>query len=412
MIKKKSLWILAALLCFLLLCGALPALASEVAQEAAEEEPAASSVEEVEELAAQGSASLDELRDKLAEIQDNINQLEDNISSEQSNIAGLRSDLAEIDLQLISVQERITVIQSSIDVQTAEIEYCDARIAETEMSIAEQQAYLEERLVNLYIYGDIDLMDVVFQTESFSDFLTIVDLTERVMAQDRELIDQISEEQAQLEEQRNELEARMNDLVESQHMLEDEQAALNEAELEKNAALSEAESSIAAYRAMMESEEAAAAAATDTIRELLAASTYSASYNGIMYWPLPSAGIITSPYGWREHPVYGDNRFHAGVDIGIDGGTPIYAASDGEIILKEYYGGYGYTVMINHGDGLVSLYAHQSAFGEFDVGDVVIGGMDVIGYVGTTGTSTANHLHFELRLNGETVDPLNYVTQP
>lgn len=395
---KKQKWFAALLACCLVLGAALPALAT--------------TVDEITALAEQSDDPLQTLREELERIQNERDQIQANIQTEENRKAGLQNELAQIDQELILIAGEITAAEAAVAALTVDIEECDASIADTEQRIAERQALLESRLVNLYVHGDIDLLDVIFETDSFADFLTIADLTARIMEQDRALIEEIATEQELLRQLRAALELKMNDLVEAQRTLLDKQTSLNLAELEKEAAINEANWTIAEYNAYEDSLAAAAEAAGNTIRELLASSTYAASYNGVMYWPLPSSGVITSHYGWRRHPVYGDDRFHSGVDIGIDGGTPIYAASDGEIILKEYYGGYGYTIMINHGDGLVTLYAHQSSFGAFDVGDFVVGGVDVIGYVGTTGTSTGNHLHFEIRQDGSTVDPFDYVTQP
>ena len=122
---------------------------------------------------------------------------------------------------------------------------------------------------------------------------------------------------------------------------------------------------------------------------------------GILVRPVP--GIITSPFGNRVHPITGNVRFHAGIDLRGSHGTPIKAAESGKVILARYYGGYGNTVIIDHGNGLSTLYAHQSSlavrYGES------VDAAEVIGYVGSTGASTGPHLHFEVRKWGSPVDP-------
>ena len=122
---------------------------------------------------------------------------------------------------------------------------------------------------------------------------------------------------------------------------------------------------------------------------------------------LPVEGEVTSPYGRRTHPIYGDSRHHAGVDIGVDYGTPIHAAADGIVIMAGWYGGYGKVVMIQHGNDIVSLYGHNDKVLVND-GDVVRQGQP-IALAGSTGNSTGPHCHFEIRKGGEDIDPYTYV---
>ncbi len=122
-------------------------------------------------------------------------------------------------------------------------------------------------------------------------------------------------------------------------------------------------------------------------------------------WPINAP--VTSEYGYRIHPVYGSRRLHAGMDIGAPGGTPIASSNDGVVIFAGRQGGYGNTIIVDHGGGITTLYAHQSRLGA-SVGQAVNRG-DIIGYVGATGTATGNHLHFEVRVNGSPTNPRNYL---
>ncbi len=118
-------------------------------------------------------------------------------------------------------------------------------------------------------------------------------------------------------------------------------------------------------------------------------------------------GRVSSPFGYRIHPILGVRKLHTGIDINGSTGTPISAAADGKVILSQTYGGYGRAVVIDHGGGMATLYAHQSSIA-VSVGEVVTRG-EVIGYVGCTGSCTGPHLHFEVRLNGVPVDPMQYL---
>lgn len=121
----------------------------------------------------------------------------------------------------------------------------------------------------------------------------------------------------------------------------------------------------------------------------------------------PSIGEITSSFGYRIHPILGYKRFHAGIDFGADTGSPIYAADSGVVLFAGWYGGYGQSVIIDHGNSLTTLYAHASELYVSEGQSIQQG--QVIAAIGSTGLSTGPHLHFEVRQNGEPVDPLNYL---
>jgi murein DD-endopeptidase MepM/ murein hydrolase activator NlpD len=158
--------------------------------------------------------------------------------------------------------------------------------------------------------------------------------------------------------------------------------------------------------AALDGEIAALAREESRIRAVIAREqTAGGSTPGILLRPVP--GAVSSPYGYRTHPIYGDRRLHTGWDMDGGCGTPIKAASAGRVFLSGWHGGYGNTIMIDHGGGMATLYAHQSSLG-VSYGQRVSAGQ-VVGWVGTTGVSTGCHLHFEVRINGTPVDPAPYM---
>lgn len=127
--------------------------------------------------------------------------------------------------------------------------------------------------------------------------------------------------------------------------------------------------------------------------------------NGSFVWPC--SGPITSYYGWRVHPIFGTRKYHSGMDIAVDYGTPIHAAATGVVVYSGWMGGYGYAIMIDHGGGLVTIYGHNSSL-TVSEGQRVSQGQ-LVAYAGSTGYSTGPHCHFEVRLHGEVTEPLNYL---
>lgn len=266
--------------------------------------------------------------------------------------------------------------------------------------------------MDLYIYGDIDVIDVIFETSSFEDFVSVFDMTEQIMQQDKNMLNGIAKERNTIINNKIQMETMRDELVEMTYEYEDLKMDLADLQAQKMTAMSAAISTQEGYQAMLDEFEAASNEVSEMIREYMKNNSDSTlSYGGTMIWPLPSPwgkNYVTSEYGNRYHPISGSYSFHTGIDIGADGGTSIYAAADGKIISRGWIGGYGNTIIIDHGNGISTLYAHQSAFGSFGVGDYVVSG-DVIGYVGTTGNSTGNHLHFEVRVNGNHTSPWNYL---
>lgn len=158
--------------------------------------------------------------------------------------------------------------------------------------------------------------------------------------------------------------------------------------------------------ALFENELAAHEADEARLEQAIAVAAATGGENpGILAWPV--SGSLSSPFGYRIHPITGTRRLHAGIDISAGYGASIRAAGNGVVILAEWFGGYGNAIVVDHGGGLTTLYAHQSAL-NVSVGSAVTAG-DVIGYVGSTGFSTGPHLHFETREFGTPVNPLNYL---
>ncbi|MBR5518347.1 MAG: M23 family metallopeptidase, partial [Clostridia bacterium] len=183
-------------------------------------------------------------------------------------------------------------------------------------------------------------------------------------------------------------------------------AVLDSKMAERDAMIQKIEDSQSALEAQLKEIEAEEAAVRAQIARLAnGGTTYT---GGAMLWPTPSCKIITSKYGWRLHPVLGYEKLHTGVDIGAGYNANIIAASSGKVITATYNSAYGNYVVIDHGGGVCTLYAHQSSIA-VSVGQTVSAGQ-VIGYVGSTGYSTGPHLHFEVIINGSTVDPLGYIS--
>ncbi|MBR3051746.1 MAG: peptidoglycan DD-metalloendopeptidase family protein [Selenomonadaceae bacterium] len=317
--------------------------------------------------------------------------------------------------------------QAALDETLYRIDENETKLVEVTEELNEKHAVLKKRVRDIYINGQISYLDVLFGAQDFGDFLTRMDLLKRVMIRDSELVADVLAYQKEIKEVGKQLEA---DKRIQEELATKAQAAM-EVKLEKVAkqqALIDLmqndkdvydrqydemmASSAEVGRLIHEKEEEMRRAAEEARRqaEIEAnpqANSYQrpANFGGGMIWPV--SGPITSEFGWRTHPIFGSARFHSGLDIGADYGVPICAAASGVVIESGWIGGYGNTIMIDHGGGIVTLYGHNESLA-VGVGQTVNQG-DVIAYCGSTGNSTGPHCHFEVRLCGEPVSPWDYL---
>ena len=343
-------------------------------------------------------------------------------------IQGKIDSVSELKRQLDEDAAQATALyeerQTALDETLYRIDENETKLAETTKELNEKHAVLEKRVRDIYINGQISYLDVLFGAQDFGDFLTRMDLLKRVMIHDSQLVTSVLAYQTEIKEVGKQLEA---DKRIQEELTTKAQEAMN-VKLEKVAkqqALidlmqNDKEVYDNQYDEMMASSEevqrlihakeeemrrAAEAARRQSSDSNSGGGYVVQSFGGGMIWPI--SGPITSEFGWRTHPIFGSQRFHSGLDIGGDYGLPIHAAASGVVIESGWIGGYGNTIMIEHGSGIVTLYGHNESLA-VSVGQQVNQG-DVIAYCGSTGNSTGPHCHFEVRLNGEPVSPLDYL---
>ncbi|NLU45262.1 MAG: peptidoglycan DD-metalloendopeptidase family protein, partial [Acholeplasmataceae bacterium] len=249
-------------------------------------------------------------------------------------------------------------------------------------------------------------LDVLLGAKDFSDFASRMYLLQRIIARDISLLSKLEEQKRNLNSQQEALEEDKKQLdkvhadVDAKKKTVEAKAAERRALYDK--ALAEQNRLEQEYNDLMETSNNIAS----MIKNWEQSGTLgSVNGSGRFIWPIH--GEITSPYGWRTHPIFGTQIFHSGIDIAADYGDPILAADSGTVVYAGWMGGYGNAVMIDHGGGLVTLYGHNTAV-LVSEGQAVDKGQ-VIAHAGSTGYSTGPHCHFEVRLHGETVNPLSYL---
>ena len=356
-----------------------------------------------------------------AEI-DAMREEADDLKSQQKEI---QAKLDALEADQANAMERKTLLEQQINATQAEINTIAAQIAkydeliaqkqeELSQAEAEEQAQYElfcERVRYMEEQGEVSYWSILFSSKDFADLLDNAMMVEEIMDYDNQVMDQLIALREQIEQDKAELETARQEQQDAKAEQEAAQANLQAQESEVDALLSQISNQEDELEAREAQLRAASDAATAEIaaaeRELAAQIANVPSESGFL-WPLPGRYNLSSLFGSRKHPITGKANNHTGIDIPASSGTSILAAKSGVVTTSTYNNSYGNYVVVSHSDGTSTLYAHMVRR-NCSKGDTVSQGQ-VIGYVGTTGSSTGNHLHFEVRVNGSRVDPINYFT--
>ena len=301
-------------------------------------------------------------------------------------------------------------------------------IADTQVKLDEAQAHLDElnaknkaRIRAMEEDGKISYWSVLFQASSFSDLLDRLNMVEEIAAADQRRLKEMSDAAKEVEATKVTMEQERAELEQSKKEMEASQVELEVKRNEADKLLADLIATGDEYQKLIDEAEADAKDLASDInkvegqlKEESKPSTSKPSDNKDYYVPSNAKWIVpckytrfSSAFGWRIHPVHKDYRFHYGVDLGAPKNTPIYATRAGKVTLATYSKSAGYYVKVDHGDGFSSVYMHMTRY-VVKKGDKVDQG-ELLGYVGSTGTSTGNHLHFGIIYKGEYVNPAKYI---
>lgn len=356
-----------------------------------------------------------ELEEDLADskgILDNLNTLK---SDADAYVTAMDEKLGQIEQSIIELQ------QQQADKQL-EIDATKEQLSQQEAEINAQYEAMKKRIQFMFENGNTFYIEMMFGTDNISDMLNKAEYISRLEEYDRNMLNKMKETQQQIQANQEKLEIEQHELDKLANQTREEQAtvetliAAKQSEIENyNAQIKDTQEQIEQKQKELEEEQelieqmkeierqrAAAAAAAAAANKT---STFVPTANGYI-WPV-SSHTISSPYGYRTDPIDGSTSYHSGVDIAAPSGTPISAVADGQVAWSYYSSSAGNWIGIDHGNGVYSVYMHCS-LSVVSAGDVVTQGQ-VIGYVGSTGRSTGPHLHLSIRLNGEYVDPHQYV---
>lgn len=371
--------------------------------------------------------SIKEKEAEIAEARKEVEKLKNGLSDIEAIKKGLeksKNDLTtyvtQLDTELDNIQERIAEYNELIDKKTLEIEVTTEELNDAILQQEEQYAAMKKRIQFMYEQGNMLYMNLFFSAENITDMMNKADYIEALVAYDANQLDEYVKTAELIAVCKEELEAQKEVLEEARINVKEEEKNINTLIVEKEAQLlslssdiSTKEAAIKEYEDEIASQNAEIAALEKAVAEekarLAAANVAARTYDGGMFaWPCPSYTRISDQYGNRMHPTLGIEKFHNGVDLSAPYGSSILAAYDGDVVAAAYSSSMGNYIMIDHGDGLYTIYMHASAL-YVSSGQTVTKGQKIAA-VGSTGRSTGNHLHFGVRLNGSYVSPWNYIS--
>lgn len=346
-----------------------------------------------------------ELNTKIDESNTKLEYVQGEMGETLKKVEELNDSITDYEAQYSDLENQITTLENQIKNGSAQIQ-------EIQEEYDRKEKILKRRTVALYEAGETTYLDFLLTSKSIVEFLSNYFMISEIIEYDNNLLEELDYKRTKLEEAKQKQEEQEKELRVAKNKINSTNILLNNTKILKEnymLKLTDEEKTLQEQIAQYKEEQA------DLERKILAsinwAGTMSIKFTGgVMVWPIAMEGTyITSGYGNRLHPIQGVYKNHAGIDISGSNvnGAPVVAAADGVVTYAGWIGGYGNCIIINHGSGIVSLYGHGSET-VATVGQVVEQG-DIIMKVGSTGNSTGPHVHFEIRKNGEVVDPIPYL---
>jgi murein DD-endopeptidase MepM/ murein hydrolase activator NlpD len=346
-----------------------------------------------------------DLKNEQKDIDKKIDQKANEIKNLEKQTKSVSKQIEDLDTKLDDATIQISNVEKELEDLSLNIEATELELVEAEENIDEKKDMFNKRLRVMYKTGKVGYLEVLLASSSVKDFLSRQDMIKAIAKHDTELISYMKEQRDIVDTKKVELETKRKEVELSKTKLEVRRSDLAKATREKEDLMGRLAKDLKTLEAEVDKLNDYAKEIESKIVKLQKnTGPYS---GGKMEWPVPGYSRISSPYGYRNHPILKTKKFHTGIDIPSPTGTNIVAGSAGEVIYSGTLGGYGKTIMIDHGGGIVTLYGHNSKL-IASVGDNVKRG-DTVAKCGSTGMSTGPHSHFEVRKDGAYQDPMPWL---
>lgn len=349
--------------------------------------------------------SVDDLKKKQKNLNEQIKNTQNEIKAIEQQTKDVSKQIADLDVKMDSATNELDKVEKELENLEKNIEKSTAELKEAEEKIDDKKDTFNKRLRVMYKNGNVGYLEVLLSSANIKDFLSRQDMIKAIAKHDTELIEYMKEQRDIIETKKTELEMQKNAVQVSKTKLEARRRDLAKATREKEDLMGRLQKDKAAYEKEYDKlNDYAKEIESQIVKLQRNTGPYS---GGTMAWPVPGYSRISSPYGYRIHPVFKTKKLHTGIDIPAPTGTSITAAQGGTVIYSGTLGGYGKTIMLDHGGGIVTLYGHNSSLVVKEGQEVKKG--DTIAKAGSTGVSTGPHCHFEVRKNGAYVDPIPWL---
>ena len=357
---------------------------------------------------ATGNTAVENLQNERNEIQNQMNEangqlegVQNDLSENLQQVQKLDEKISESEQELNDLNTQITDLQSSID----EVE---ANLNTAQASYDSQKELLDNYLVAVQESSDTEYLDVLLSSKNISEFLSSYFLISEIASYEMDLLDDMQAKKQEIETSKAKLEQDKENLATIKSNQTKTATVLENTKTVRENFISKLSDQEKEIQAQIDEYNTRFEEINQEILSLAQGSIAAEYIGGELAWPVPGYTRITSKYGMRTHPITGVYKLHTGVDIGAPMGANFIAANDGIVTKASYNSAYGNMVIIDHGGGVSTLYAHGSEI-LVQVGQTVKRGDPVL-KVGSTGYSTGAHAHFEVRLNGVVTDPMPYIT--
>lgn len=361
------------------------------------------------------------------EAQENEKNAKDILTTMEEQQNQIVQEVADLDAQATAIQTEITKKQDEADELEADIKDTQKHLNEAQKAQDKQYEAMKQRIQYLYEEGEMEYVDAFITSVSFTDLLNKSEYIDQISEYDQKQLTKLIKNKNEIAAYEADLEADLRQVESVKTDLENDNARLQEVIDKKQEDIDQYSDDIDAQKSLMakftaQREEAERRIAEIARQEMSRArangggvytpdgKVYDTSkYKGRFMWPVSTGGVITDEFGYRDAPTAGASTYHQGLDIGCDYGTDIVAADDGTVVMSGYNGGAGNMVMISHGDGICTVYMHNSQLC-VNVGEKVVKGQ-VIAKAGSTGVSTGPHCHFGVSIDGTYVNPHDFLGQ-
>lgn len=349
-------------------------------------------------------SEVDKLRQEQEKINQQLKQTKQTINKINSEKKSVSKQIEELDYKINQTENELEKVEAQLSELEKQIAVTTRELERAAGDADKQKELLKKRVRVMYENGNVGYLSVLLDSTNFGDFISRVDFLRKIISFDSQLLKKMKEYRDSVEEKKGQLQT---ELEQQEKLKNDINKKKEQVELSKQDKQKTLKDLLSDLKELERQEDRLLEQANEIGKKIVALQSKEQYVGGQIGWPAPGYHKITSYYGYRVHPILKKKKLHTGIDISVPRGSDVVAGNAGKVIYSGYYGSYGNAVIIDHGGKISTLYAHNDKLLVKEGAEVKKG--QVIAKSGSTGLSTGPHLHFEVRVNGQHVDPIKYL---